>query len=154
MSKKYIKFGETYFANIGYIESNDYYIFIFDVKNSYPKDDDDFEKTVKLTEDFYKKCYNEKKIFASIFNYKKMGVIDRKYVFKSLESFNSLKFIMKKYLISTSIVLDNMIVRGVLNLFLSMYEAVRPIIMVENEKKALAEIEKNSFDFFNKDLSK
>ena len=154
MSNKYIKLGKTHFANIGYIENKNYYLFILDVIKEHPKDDDDFTNTLKYVEDFYKRCYNEKKNFGAIFNYKKMGVISRKYVFEGLALFNSLKFIMKDYLISTSIVLDNMIVRGVINLFLSMYEAVRPIIMVENEKQALAEIEKNSFDFFNKNLSK
>ena len=154
MSKKYTELGKTYFANIGYIENKNYYLFIFDVIKDQPKDDDDFTNSLKYVEDFYKRCYNEKKYFGAIFNYKKMGVISRKYVFEGLALFNSLKFIMNDYLISTSIVLDNMIVRGVINLFLSMYEAVRPILMVENEINALKEIEKNSTDFFIKKLNK
>ena len=129
-----------YFTDWVKLHENEFVTFSFknpylyiNINKEYPEEND-VENLFKFMNKFYYE--NENLMFGKIYNLSNMGMVGFSEIHKFSNNLTKLGNRTNKQVYSSSIIIKNVVVRKVLDMFLTLYQNTRPIKVVDNLKDA------------------
>lgn len=115
-------------------------IFRVDIKDSYPNEDE-WGECKKALENFYEAIRVKKINFTIMYDITNMGMLQFNHIKELVSLLVKYRDLSEQYVIASVIVVNNSIVKNVVNTTLAMYPSVRPVKFVTSMEEAKGVIE-------------
>ena len=118
-------------------------IFRVNIKDSYPNEEE-WTECKKALENFYEAVKVKKIYFTLLYDITNMGMLPFNYIKELVSLLVKYRDFSEQYVIASIIIVNNRIVKNVVNTMMAMYPSVRPVKFVNNMEEAKGVIEEYS----------